>query len=736
MEIQYVIINFLLVVAIVAIAGRKTIKSIFSKRLNRINKEFEEIEAIENAEAPELKDFEPEAKEFQISDDVKKAEAEAQAKIKRIEAFAKRECYEIHKEAVEKAGVEILENIKKNVRELFAQEPYKSELRAHEEEMIDNILKEVSLTPGDMTYLQHHDVLYVTLSSAHKLSDELVKRVDEFTTKMLDEVNGKTSFWVLEDPELIGGLKLRIGDTVYDCTVLEDLYRYEKSLRRVHIPFEIGDDEILKEFTHKAETFKPKIHVYQLGRVITVSDGICWMDGLADIMYGEVIEFDCGERGMVLDIQHNRIGCVVFGEYENIESGSRVRRIGRIATVPVGDELLGRVVDSVGNPIDGEGYITTEERRPIEFKAPAILDRESVSEPLHTGLKSVDALVPIGKGQRELLIGDRQTGKSAIAIDAIINQRGKGTICIYVAIGQKESTISEIRETLEKYNALKYTIIVAAPASGSAATQYIAPFSATAIGEHFMYNGKDVLIVYDDLSKHAVAYRELSLLLHRPSGREAYPGDIFYLHSRLLERSAKLSDKMGGGSMTALPIIETQAGDISAYIPTNVISITDGQIFLDGELYNEGQRPAINVGLSVSRVGGSAQTKLMKQVSANLRTKLAQYRELLGFVQFGAEVDSETAATIETGKRLTEGLKQARYNPLDDKYQALLLLAISEGYSDDVPVESISAFEEKLYKYFDSKHNDLMNILEQGDKLSKETLDAIRKALSEFKKEG
>ncbi len=736
MEIQYVIINFLLVVAIVAIAGRKTIKSIFSKRLNRINKEFEEIEQIENAEAPEFKDFEPEAEVIHISDDIKKAEAEAEAKIKRIEAFAKRECYEIHKEAVEKAGEQILESIKKNVRELFSQEPYCSDLRAHEEEMIDNILKEVKLTPGDLTYLKHHDVLYVTLSSAHKLPEEAVKKVDEFTAKMLNEVNGKTSFWVLEDPELIGGLKLRIGDTVYDCTVLEDLYRYEKSLRRVHIPFEIGEDEILKEFTHKAETFKPKIHVYQLGRVLTVSDGICWMDGLADIMYGEVIEFDCGERGMVLDIQHNRIGCVIFGKYENIESGSRVRRIGRIATVPVGDELLGRVIDSVGNPIDGEGYITTEERRPIEFKAPAILDRESVSEPLHTGLKAVDALVPIGKGQRELIIGDRQTGKSAIAIDAIINQRGKGTVCIYVAIGQKESTISEIRESLEKYDALKYTVVVAAPASGSAATQYIAPFSATAIGEHFMYSGKDVLIVYDDLSKHAVAYRELSLLLHRPSGREAYPGDIFYLHSRLLERSAKLSDKMGGGSMTALPIIETQAGDISAYIPTNVISITDGQIFLDGELYNEGQRPAINVGLSVSRVGGSAQTRLMKQVSANLRTKLAQYRELLGFVQFGAEVDSETAATIETGKRLTEALKQSRYKPLDDKYQALLLFAISEGYSDDVPVESIPEFEEKLYKYFDEHCSDIMSILETGNKLSKENTDDIRKALSEFKKEG
>lgn len=734
MEIQYVIINFLLVIAIVVIAGRKTIKSIFSKRLNRINKEFEEIEQIENSEIPQFKDFEPETEVVQLSDDIKKAEFEVQSKIKRIASFADRECYEFHKEAVEKAGVEILETIKKSVCEVFSQEPYLSDLRAREEEMIDDILKEVKLTPGDLTYLKHHDVLYVTLSSAHKLPEEIVNKVDSFTTKMLDEVNGKTSLWVLEDPSLIGGLKLRIGDTVYDCTVLEDLYRYEKSLRRVHIPFQLGEDEILNEFTYKAETFKPKIHIYQLGRVITVSDGICWMDGLADIMYGEVIEFDCGERGMVLDIQHNRIGCVIFGEYQNIESGSRVRRIGRIATVPVGDELLGRVVDSVGNPIDGKGYITTEERRPIEFKAPAILDRESVSEPLHTGLKAVDALVPIGKGQRELIIGDRQTGKSAIAVDAIINQKGKDTICIYVAIGQKEATISEIRETLEKYGALDYTVIVAASASGSAATQYIAPFSATAIGEHFMYNGKDVLIIYDDLSKHAVAYRELSLLLHRPSGREAYPGDIFYLHSRLLERSAKLSEKMGGGSMTALPIIETQAGDISAYIPTNVISITDGQIFLDNELYNEGQRPAINVGLSVSRVGGSAQTKLMKQVSANLRTKLAQYRELIDFVQFGAEVDTETAKTIETGKRLTEGLKQSRYKPLDDKYQALLLLAISEGYSDDVPVESISVFEEELYKYFDEQHIDLMRTLEKGERLSKDTLNELKEALSKFKK--
>lgn len=733
MEIQYVIINFLLVAAIVFIAGRKTIKSIFSKRLNRIDEEIKEISEIEAMEIPEFRDFRPESENEMFSEEIEKATREAQAKIQRIEAFSKRECHEIHKEAVEKAGVEIFNAIKKDVAELFSQEPYLSALRAHEAGMIDDILKAVKLTPGDLTYLKHHDVLYVTLTSAHKLSDDIVQRVDEFATDMLNKVNGKISLWVLEDPALIGGLKLRIGDTVYDCTVAEDLYRYEKSLWRVHIPFDTSENDILHEFTHKAETFKPKIHIYQLGRVMTVSDGICWMDGLADIMYGEVIEFECGERGMVLDIQHNRIGCVVFGEYENIESGSRVRRVGRIASVPVGDELLGRVVDSVGNPIDGEGYITTEERRPIEFKAPAILDRQGVNEPLQTGLKAIDALVPIGKGQRELIIGDRQTGKSAIAIDAIINQKGKGTICIYVAIGQKETTVSEIREILEKNGALEYTVIVAAPASGSAATQYIAPFSATAIGEHFMYNGRDVLIVYDDLSKHAVAYRELSLLLHRPSGREAFPGDIFYLHSRLLERSAKLSDELGGGSMTALPVIETQAGDISAYIPTNVISITDGQIFLDSELFNEGQRPAVNVGLSVSRVGGSAQTKLMKQVSANLRTKLAQYRELAGFMQFGAEVDSETAKTIESGRRLTEILKQTRYNTLPDKYQVLLLFAVEEGYANDIDIISMEIFEVALYKYFEAEQTEIIKILEKGERLNEENRDKLCEALNKFK---
>ena len=467
---------------------------------------------------------------------------------------------------------------------------------------------------------------------------------------------------------------------------------------------------------------------------MTISDGICWMDGLADIMYGEVVEFDCGERGMVLDIQQDRIGCVIFGEYEHIDSGSPVRRVGRIASVPVGEGLLGRIVDSVGNPIDGIGTIPFTERRPIECNAPAILDRAPVDSPLHTGIKAIDALVPIGKGQRELIIGDRQTGKSAIVIDTILNQKGKDTICIYVAIGQKETLISEIQETLEKHGAMEYTTIVAATASGSAASQYIAPFAGTAMAEYFMYAGKDVLIIYDDLSKHAVAYRELSLLLHRPSGREAYPGDIFYLHSRLLERSAHLSEELGGGSITAMPIIETLAGDISSYIPTNVISITDGQIFLDAELYNEGQRPAINVGLSVSRVGSAAQTKLMKQASSNLRTKLAQYRELEDFTQFGTDIDDETKSTLDYGKRLMEALKQNRYRPVDDRQQALLLFAVSEGYSNNFELYEMESFERGLYEYFENNCPDLTNELKSGKKMSSEVMEKVRTSLTEYAK--
>ncbi len=732
MEIQYVIINFIILVAIVVLAGRKTIKRIFGGRLEKINKALDEAEEIEKLEMPVFEPVSQEIIEDTDTEEVLKAKANVEEKINSIKAFGEREYSEIHRQMIEDARKELFSVMKENVVKLFSYEKYAKEIKALDAQVVDTILADIRLTDGDMSYLKHHDVLYVTVTSAFPLEKELIDKIDKATTELLDSVGGKTSLWVLEDNTLIGGLKLRIGDTVYDGTVSEELYHFEKNMN--HEP--IMDDDtvslLIQEFTQKAEEFRPKIHKYQLGRVISVSDGICWMDGLADIMYGEVVEFECGEKGMVLDIQQNRIGCVIFGEFAHIESYSRVRRVGRIASVPVGDALLGRVVDALGKPIDAMGYLPYEKRRPIEFKAPAILDRAPVNSPLHTGIKAIDALVPIGKGQRELIIGDRQTGKTAIAIDTIINQKGKNTICIYVAIGQKETLVAEIKEKLQAKGAMDYTTIIAVPASASAALQYIAPFSGAAMAEHFMYEGKHVLIVYDDLSKHAVAYRELSLLLHRPSGREAYPGDIFYLHSRLLERAAHLSDELGGGSITALPIIETLAGDISAYIPTNVISITDGQIFLDAELFNEGQRPAINVGLSVSRVGGAAQSPVMKKVSASLRTRLAQYRELAEFMQFGSDIDDATKATLEAGKRLTEALKQGRYSPIADELQTVLIYAVSEGYAKNVEVKDMERFEKELYRFFEAEKAELSFKVKSAKKLDDTLKTELNKALDEF----
>jgi len=732
MEIQYVIINFLILALILFIFGRKTVRRIFGDRRVRIEQELNEAEAIENL--PEEEETFEAFSAPEISDDcVNEAAAAVSEKIEQIEQFGERECREVHREMIADARIELFEEMKAQVAKIFSASPYYEKIRELDSVVLDNILTKIKITPGDMAYLKHKDILYVTITSAYPLSPELMDRIEKAATELVDTVGGKISLWFLEDSSLIGGFKLRIGDTVYDGTISEELYQFRKSLTRDPIENTDAAGELIKEFFDKAKNFNPHVHVYQLGRVMTVSDGICWMDGLADIMYGEVIEFECGERGMVLDIQQNRIGCVIFGEYEHIESGSRVRRVGRIASVPVGENLLGRVVDALGNPIDGEGYLPPSERRPIEFKAPAILERSPVSRPLHTGIKAIDALVPIGKGQRELIIGDRQTGKTAIAVDTIINQKGKNTVCIYVAIGQKETLVAEIRDRLKSHGALDYTTIIAVPASGSAALQYIAPFSGAAMAEYFMYAGRDVLIVYDDLSKHAVAYRELSLLLHRPSGREAYPGDIFYLHSRLLERAANLSAEAGGGSMTALPIIETQAGDISAYIPTNVISITDGQIFLDSELFNEGQRPAVNVGLSVSRVGGAAQSKLMKQVSGDLRTRLAQYRELKEFMQFGSDIDDATMKALSSGALLTEALKQGRYSPVDDSLQALLIFAVSEGFADSLSPADMAQFEERLYRYFKYERKELLEKLETGNKLDSKTKSELLAALKEFK---
>jgi proton translocating ATP synthase, F1 alpha subunit len=451
-------------------------------------------------------------------------------------------------------------------------------------------------------------------------------------------------------------------------------------------------------------------------------------------MANELLEFPNGVYGMALNLEQDNVGCVLLGSEEGIKEGDTVKSTGKVVEVPVGDDVVGRVVNALGQPIDGKGPIKASETMPVEVVAPGVITRQSVNEPLQTGLKAIDSMIPIGKGQRELIIGDRQTGKTAIAIDTIINQKGKDVICIYVAIGQKQSTVAHIVNDLTEMGAIDYTVVVSATASDSAPLQYIAPYAGCTIGEYFMHKGKDVLIVYDDLSKHAVAYREMSLLLRRPPGREAYPGDVFYLHSRLLERAAKLSDKLGGGSITALPIIETMAGDVTAYIPTNVISITDGQIFLETELFYAGQRPAINAGISVSRVGGNAQIKAMKQVAGTLRLDLAQYRELAAFAQFGSDLDKESMRRLEKGKRLTEILKQPQYKPMPVENQILILFAASRNHLMDIPVEKIVQFEGEFLEYMDTHHKELGQEIVQKKVISDELSDKIESAIEEFKK--
>ncbi len=739
MQFIYAIINFLILAALIWLLGRKMIASIFKKRLDKINSELDEAEEIEKTEyvAPILPDVPLVADENIDKTARKKLDSirlSRDEEIANIEKHCDAEILEMCYDVVSVKRAELIKKVRERIIELLGTEPYHTELHEKLIGMADKILERIKLTPGDIAYLNNHDVLYVTLTSAEPLPDDIVEKIDEKTKQLVEEVNGRTSFWVKVDEELIGGLRLRIGDTVYDSTVTNHLYNLQKTLEKRPLHGDETPDEIVSDILKGISEIDATIQEFQLGRVISISDGICWLDGLADIMYGEVIEFDCGERGMVLDIEPDKIGCVVYGDYAHIEAGSRVRRVGRIASVPVGEELLGRVVDPLGHALDGRGRIWTKERRPIECRAPGIPDRAAVSRPMHTGIKAIDALVPIGKGQRELIIGDRQTGKSSIILDTIINQREKGTACIYVAIGQKDTTIAEVVEKLEKYGAMDYTTVVCAPASSSASLQYIAPFAGAAMAEYFMYSGRDVLIFYDDLSKHAVAYRELSLLLHRPSGREAYPGDVFYLHSRLLERAAQLSPELGGGSMTALPIIETQAGDISAYIPTNVISITDGQIFLESELFNEGQRPAVNVGLSVSRVGSAAQTKAMKQVSASLRMRLAQYRELAGFAQFGSDLDADTKSVLDSGRRMMAALRQGRFAPLEDWQQVLVIFAVSEGFASGISEDGIGEYERELYSYFEANCEDIVDEIKTGKKMSPELIARIKNALGAMTK--
>ncbi|KXJ98606.1 MAG: ATP synthase F1 subcomplex subunit alpha [Acidobacteria bacterium OLB17] len=495
----------------------------------------------------------------------------------------------------------------------------------------------------------------------------------------------------------------------------------------------IKANEINEIIRAQIENFDASMTVAEVGTVIKVGDGIAEIYGLEKVMAGELLEFPHAVRGLALNLEEDKVGCVLFGDFQKIKEGDEAKRTRRIMSVPVGDALIGRVVDALGNPIDGKGEIVTDTYYPVERIAPGIIDRQPVKEPLQTGIKAIDSMVPIGRGQRELIIGDRQTGKTAVAIDTIINQKGKDVICVYVAIGQKASTVAQVRQKLEEYGAMDYTIIVNASASDPAAMQFLAPYSGCAMGEYFRDNGRHALTVYDDLSKQAAAYREISLLLRRPPGREAYPGDVFYLHSRLLERAAKMSDARGGGSLTSLPIIETQAGDISAYIPTNVISITDGQIFLESDLFNSGVRPAINVGNSVSRVGGSAQIKAMKSVAGTLRIDLAQFRELVAFAQFGSDLDKSTQAQLERGRRLTEILKQGQYVPMAVEDQVLIIWTVTKGRADDIAVEDLRRFESELLSFIKASHPAALSSLRDKKKLDDEIEAALAEAVEDFK---
>ncbi|MDH5464114.1 MAG: F0F1 ATP synthase subunit alpha [Thiovulaceae bacterium] len=495
----------------------------------------------------------------------------------------------------------------------------------------------------------------------------------------------------------------------------------------------IQADEVSAIIKERIDNFELKVDINEVGKIVSIGDGIAQVHGLRNIMAGEMVEFEDGSQGMALNLEENSVGIVVLGKGEKLSEGTSVKRLGKLLKVPVGDALIGRVVNALGEPIDGKGPIETTETRFVEEKAPGIMDRKSVHEPLHTGIKAIDALVPIGRGQRELIIGDRQTGKTTVAIDAIINQKGRGVVCIYVAIGQKASSVAQIMRKLEEHGAMEYTIIVTGNASEAAALQFIAPYTAVTMGEYFRDNARHGLIVYDDLTKHAVAYREMSLILRRPPGREAYPGDVFYLHSRLLERAAKMSDEKGAGSLTALPIIETQAGDVAAYVPTNVISITDGQIFLETDLFNSGVRPAINVGLSVSRVGGAAQIKATKQVAGTLRLDLAQYRELQAFAQFASDLDEISRNQLERGQRMVEVLKQGPYAPLAPEQQVMIIFAGNSGYLDDIPAGSVVKFEAELTPFIEAKYPEILESIQSALKIEKDIEELMKKAIEEFK---
>ena len=570
--------------------------------------------------------------------------------------------------------------------------------------------------------------LTAELRSAREPTQAQLQRFSDFLTRTYQR---KVPLRWEQDDALRSGFRLQVGSDVYDWTLDGRVRQFTDYLRQL----QPGNDDLLPLMRQAAADWSLSVVPEEIGTVLTVDSEIATVGGLDHAQYGEILVFASGVKGMVQDLRRGELSCIIFGDSEEISAGSMVRRTLKTAGMPVGDAFLGRVVDALGVPVDGKGHVHAESRRPIEAPAPGILERQPVNTPMETGLLTIDSMFPIGRGQRELIIGDRQTGKTAIALDTILNQKGKDVVCIYVAIGQKTSSVAQLAENLERRGAMEYTTIVTAPAGASAALQYIAPYAGCALAEYFMYQGDDVLIVYDDLSKHAIAYRALSLLLERSPGREAYPGDVFYLHSRLLERSAHLSDELGGGSMTALPIVETQAGDVSAYIPTNIISITDGQIFLEGDLFFSGQRPAVNVGLSVSRVGGDAQTKAMKKAAGTLRLELAQYREMEVFTQFSSDLDEATKRQLVYGQGLMRLLRQPQYAPLAQHQQVILLVSALGHVMQDIPLDDIDLFEEKLLAALEENAPDLCRRLDMTGQLSQDDREEILHLAHEFLEE-
>ena len=739
-DFLFAVINFVILFGALFLITRKMIVRMFKERKEKIAQDLEQSHQADLESQRLSTDVAQARDQARQQEDTLLAETRAQVERSSREAEKLRteEADALRRNAIQtekqlrsqmhgQVSTQVIRQVASQAGETLKTSTFAPERQALVERYIEQVKEVVAAMPSDILNMNELKKLNISIASPEPLTDEEMKKVTQILCETFLSVRNEV------DDGLVGGVRMQVGDTVYDGTLAHQLDRLSQE---VEFNSRMDDQEelsVLESIREKLSGTDNSIDVYQTGKVISVSDGICHVSGLADVMAGEMLEFEGSLRGMVMDLDKNNVGVVLLGDFSTIQEGDTVRRTGHIIEVPVGEAMCGRVVDALGRPVDGKGPIQNDGFRAVESPAPSVLHRQGVTVPLQTGIKAIDALVPIGRGQRELIIGDRQTGKTAIALDTIVNQKGKGVHCIYVAIGQKESTVANVVRKLTELGAMDYTTVVCASASEPAPMLYIAPYAGAAIGEYFMYKGKDVLIVYDDLSKQAAAYREISLLLQRPPGREAYPGDVFYLHSRLLERAARLDEASGGGSMTALPIIETQAGDISAYIPTNVISITDGQIFLETGLFHSGTRPAINVGLSVSRVGGAAQVPAMKQVAGRLRTDLAQYRELASFAQFGSDLDASTQATLLRGQHMTELLKQDQFAARAVEDQVIAIFAANEGYADDVDLADMPRFEREAVEYVKQAMPELVDTICAGKKIPADMLDKLRETLKSFK---